>query len=195
MLQQWRTRLWARQSGVWIPGGARGSSLLQNIPTSSAAHPASQSVGTSTHSQGCSSDHSSPFSSKFKNECSHTSTPLYAFTVWRGTPLPLPFYHYTILSGCFHPSDDLTLRHIWQITCLIFVQPLAMLVGWPMLHHTTTLLLHESAVSCPTLILIQFVIKAVFYWYCVRWRSSCLCTCHSSTRGRWRHSSTHSSLQ
>ena len=137
MLWQWRTRLWARQSGVWISGGARGISLLQNIPTSSAAHPPSQSVGTGTHSQGCSSDHSSPFSSKVKNECSHTSTPLYAFTVWRGTPLPLPFYYDTILSR-FHPSDDFTLKHIWQITCLIFAQHLAMLVGWPMLHHTTT---------------------------------------------------------
>jgi hypothetical protein len=93
MLWQWRTRLWARQSGAWIPEGARDFSLLQNIPTSSAAHPASQSVGTSIHSQGCSSNHSSPFSTKVKNKWSYTPTPLYAFLCGQGH---LNLYHFTV---------------------------------------------------------------------------------------------------
>ena len=95
MLWQWTTRLWGRQFVVWIPKEAREFSLLQNIPISSAAHPASQPAGTGIHSRSRNSDHSSPFGTKVKNECSYTSPPLYAFIVWTGTPLP--FYYDTVL--------------------------------------------------------------------------------------------------
>lgn len=76
------TRLWIGRSWVWIAEGARDSSLLQNIQTSSPAHPASYSMGNrgpilGIKRPGWEADHSPPSSADIKIERSYISTPQY----------------------------------------------------------------------------------------------------------------------
>ena len=73
--------LWAGRSGVQIPAGVRHFSLLQNVWTSSGAHPAPYSMGSGVHSfkgveqTGHKVNHLLLPSAEIKNEWSYTYTP------------------------------------------------------------------------------------------------------------------------
>jgi len=80
-----------------IPGwGTMFFFLLQDVQTSSAAHPAFYSGTVKRPVRE--SDHLPPSSAVVKNYWSYTLTPLYALIAWTGTTLP--FYH----SQSKHPT-------------------------------------------------------------------------------------------
>jgi len=60
---------------VCFLAGARELSILQNVQTGSAAHPASYSMGYWAHPLKHEDDHSTPSSTIVKNEWRYTSTP------------------------------------------------------------------------------------------------------------------------
>lgn len=76
-------RLWAIQPRVSVLAGARDLSILQNIQSSSAAQPASNSMGTRSSllrgkvARAC----SWPFTAESKNNWSYTSTPPIGYNI------------------------------------------------------------------------------------------------------------------
>jgi len=64
------TRLWAGESGVWFPAGARNSPILEVFHTGCRSHVASYSVSTTDSFPVTDVYHSTPYTAEVKNELS-----------------------------------------------------------------------------------------------------------------------------
>jgi hypothetical protein len=91
------TRLRAGRSRVRIPAGARSFYLLRNIQTVSAAHPASNSIGTGTTfpggilRSGCEAIARFHLMRRQRMSGSMPLLPLYVLMAWTATGLPFTF--------------------------------------------------------------------------------------------------------
>jgi hypothetical protein len=98
------TSLRNARSRVSMPAGVRGFYPLQNIQTSSGAHPVSYSVRTRIFFPPRDKQPerevaiSPPSSAEVKNGWSWTSTPVYDFMMWTGTYLPFTYNRFPLYS-------------------------------------------------------------------------------------------------
>jgi len=113
------TSIYAGRSGVQISAEAIEISLLQNIQTSSSAHPASNSGFFSGSKWPVQSDHSHLSRAKFKNQWSYTSTQPVTLhgTYWDNLILPLPPTY-------VHLSQEVTSFLVLQRNLFIHYLPL-----------------------------------------------------------------------